>query len=115
MKRIESHLIGIEQGEVALFSEFQDGGSMWTGEGRRERSQAVRFSEAFLAAPAVQLAVSLWDVDTSAPIRAELVAQNVTSEGFEMVFRTWSDTRVARIRVAWTAMGALAHKDDWQL
>ncbi|MFD3189971.1 H-type lectin domain-containing protein [Sedimentitalea sp. HM32M-2] len=88
MKRIETHLIGIEQGEVALFSEFQDGGAMWTGEGRRERSQTVRFSEAFLAAPAVQLAVSLWDVDTSAPIRAELAAQNVTPEGVEIVFRT---------------------------
>jgi hypothetical protein len=29
------------------------------------------------------------------------------------VFRTWADTRVARVRVSWMAIGAAHHADDW--
>jgi len=43
------------------------------------------------------------------------VVQSYTREGFEIVFRTWSDTRIARIRVAWQAIGEVPHEDDWQL
>jgi hypothetical protein len=115
MKRIDSHAVGIEQGDTSLFSDFEDGGEMWIGPGPRERRKAVTFSQPFRAAPAVQVAVSLWDVDTQTAMRAELVAQNVTVAGFDIVFRTWADTRVARIRVSWTAIGAIPHEDDWQL
>ena len=37
------------------------------------------------------------------------------NEGFDIVFRTWNDTQVARIRVAWTAIGELPNEDDWAL
>ncbi len=98
-----------------MFSEFSDGGSMWTGQGPRERRVAVRFSEAFRSAPAVHVGVSLWDVDTSSALRAELFAENVTPVGFDAVFRTWSDTRIARIRIVWTATGEISHADDWHI
>ena len=32
-----------------------------------------------------------------------------------MVFRTWGDTRVARIRADWTAIGAIIDEDNWVL
>ena len=32
-----------------------------------------------------------------------------------MVFRTWGDTRVARMRIAWIAIGALSDEDDWDV
>lgn len=113
MKKFHTHPIGIDQGETVLFSDFVDGGEMWTGDGPRERRSTIRFSEAFRSVPVVQIGVSLWDVDTSSAMRSEIQAENITSLGFDAVFRTWSDTRIARIRVAWTAIGELAHEDDW--
>lgn len=115
MKHLRSHLTGIDQGDVALFSDFETGGEMWTGTGLRERRKAVWFTQAFRKEPVVQLSVSLWDVDTGAPIRAELMAENITPQRFEIVFRTWADTRVARLRVAWMAIGELADDNDWDV
>jgi len=115
MKRISNHLVGIDQGDVVLFSDFEDGGDMWTGTGPRERRQAVRFGAAFRSEPTVQTSISLWDIDTKSPVRVEVTAENVTEQGFEIVFRTWLDTRVARVRVAWMAIGELPNEDDWDL
>ncbi|UWR02071.1 H-type lectin domain-containing protein [Ruegeria conchae] len=115
MKKFLSHPIGIDQGESVLFSDFADGGDMWTGQGARERRTAIRFKEAFRSVPFVQIGVALWDVDTSSALRAEVQAEDITPEGFNAVFRTWSDTRIARIRVSWTAIGEVAHEDDWNI
>lgn len=98
-----------------VFADFENGGAMWTGSGSRERRKVVRFDEAFASPPAVQLAISLWDMDTSAAIRAELVAENITTTGFEIVFRTWADSRIARLRASWTAIGDLPFSDDWDV
>lgn len=115
MKKFETHPIGIDQGEAVLFSDFADGGEMWTGGGPRERRSAIRFSEPFRSEPVVQVCVSLWDVDTASALRAEVQAENITAHGFDAVFRTWSDSRVARIRVTWTATGEIASEDDWDI
>lgn len=115
MKRIRNHLIGVDQGDINLFSDFQDGGEMWTGVGPRERRRKVAFAQPFRAPPSVQTSVSLWDVDTASHMRADVSAENITTESCEIVFRTWGDSRVARIRVAWMAIGELPHEDDWEL
>ena len=77
--------------------------------------QSVTFSEAFRDTPMVQASVSLWDVDAASAVRAEVVPENVTEYGFDIVFRTWADTRVARMRIAWMAIGELPNEDDWEL
>lgn len=115
MKTFRTHPIGIDQGEAVLFSDFADGGEMWTGEGPRERRKPISFSQPFRSVPLVQIGVSLWDVDTSSALRAEVTTENISTERFDAVFRTWSDTRIARIRVAWTAIGEVAHEDDWDI
>lgn len=115
MKRLQNLLVGVEQGDVVLFSDFEDGGEMWTGTGPRERRHAVCFGEAYRDAPVVHTSISLWDVDTNSPVRIEITAENITPQGFDIVFRTWLDTRVARLRVAWMAIGELPHEDDWEL
>ncbi|WP_420584720.1 H-type lectin domain-containing protein [Ruegeria sp.] len=115
MKTFQTHPIGIDQGEAVLFSEFGNGGDMWTGEGPRERRTEIRFKEGFRTPPVVQIGISLWDVDTTSALRAEVQAESITAEGFNAIFRTWSDTRIARIRVAWTAIGEVAHADDWNI
>ena len=115
MKRLRNPRTGIDQGDVMVFAEFEDNGAMWTGSGKRERRKSVQFNEPFAAPPAVQLSMSLWDMDSSVPIRAELVAETITATGFEIVFRTWADSRIARLRASWMAIGELPFEDDWDV
>jgi hypothetical protein len=115
MKRLSHHLIGAAQGSVIMFSDFEDNGPMWTGEGPRESRRAVTFSEAFRAPPMVQVSISMWDTGGDSNQRADLRAEKITAEGFELVFRTWGDSRVARIRADWMALGEVTSEDDWQL
>ncbi|MGR3375751.1 H-type lectin domain-containing protein [Salipiger abyssi] len=115
MKKVQASQVGIDQGNEELFSEFANGGEMWTGSGARERRKAVTFSEAFKAPPAVHAGLSLWDMDQGANVRADIQTDNVTETSFELVFRTWSDTRVARVRMSWIAIGEVRGEDDWEL
>ncbi|SEO78023.1 H-type lectin domain-containing protein [Salinihabitans flavidus] len=115
MKKLQSHLIGVERGDVALFSDFDSDGEMWTGTGPRERRKKLRFSEPFRDVPSVHVTLSLWDMDSGANIRAEVTSEKVTKHGFDLVFRTWADTRVARVRMSWMAIGELPGEDDWEL
>lgn len=115
MKKVRSHLLGIDQGEASVFADFENGGEMWTGTGPRERRTSVIFSEAFKHPPSVQTQISLWDAATEGSIRAEVAAENISTEGCDLVFRTWGDSRFARIRMAWTAIGELPDPEEWEL
>jgi hypothetical protein len=115
MKRITSGSFGIQQGSRVLFSDFADGGVMWTGQGPRESRHVVPFKDAFAEPPSVMVGISMWDIDHRHTSRADITAENVTVEGFHLVFRTWGDTRVARIRADWTAIGAILDEDNWVL
>lgn len=115
MKKLRSHTVGVDSGDVILFSDYEDGGEMWTGRGQRERRRHIKFSEVFQSEPTVQMSLSLWDVDAATVMRADMSAEAITATGFDMVFRTWGDTRVARVRIAWTAIGELSDDDDWDV
>jgi hypothetical protein len=115
MIRMAGNSIGILQGTRVLFSDFASDGVMWTGSGDRESRFHVIFSEAFRTAPAVMVGISLWDMDHRTNMRADLTAENVTEKGFQLVFRTWGDTRIARIRADWTAIGPVRDEDDWDI
>lgn len=115
MKRLRNHLIGIDSGDAIMFSDFEHDGEMWTGDGARMAKVDVQFSEKFRNAPHVQVAPSMWDISSDANTRVDFGAENVTEAGFTIVFRTWGDSRIARMRVAWTAIGEVAHADEWDL
>lgn len=115
MKRITSGTMGIEQGSRVLFSDYADGGVMWTGSGDRESRHVIKFKEAFAEPPVVMVAISMWDTDHKHNARADLSAEKITETGFHLVFRTWGDTRVARVRADWTALGAVRGEDDWDV
>ncbi|MEI6099990.1 MAG: H-type lectin domain-containing protein [Alphaproteobacteria bacterium] len=115
MKRITLGKVGILQGSRMLFSDFEDGGHMWTGQGERESRHHITFSETFAAKPAVMVAIAMWDIDHKTTSRVDITAEKITRSGFHMVFRTWGDTRVARVRADWTAVGALRDDDDWEV
>ncbi|MCZ0961801.1 H-type lectin domain-containing protein [Paracoccus benzoatiresistens] len=113
MRRLSHHAVGVCQGSQLLFSAFEDQGVMWTGEGPRIMRQSVTFPEPFAAPPAVHVTIGMWDIEGRANQRADICAEQVTATGFEIVFRTWGDTKVARIRAEWLAIGAVRHDDDF--
>lgn len=114
MKRFNGP-IGIYQGRTNLFSDFAHDGAMWTGSGPREVRQQQRFGQAFVEPPVVKVGISMWDIDHQTNSRIDISAENVTATGFEIVFRTWSDTRIARIRADWIAIGPVRDEDDWDV
>ena len=115
MKRLTTHSIGIDRGSTILFSDFEDGGKMWTGHGPRDVRKPMLFSEGFKSLPVVMVGITMWDLDQKSNQRSDISAENITLTGFDIVFRTWGDTRVARIRADWTAMGEVSDDDDWEI
>lgn len=115
MKRLRNHLIGIDQGDVILFSDYQDDGEMWTGDGQRHLRTHVAFAETFRKPPAIHLGMSMWDVSNDANSRADISAEDIDTEGFAIAFNTWGDSKIARIRVNWIAIGELRQADEWEL
>ena len=115
MKRVISGQVGVQQGSSILFSDYATGGPMWVGHGARDVRQAVTFATAFRDVPAVMVGISLWDMDHKTNMRADLVAENITETGFHLVFRTWGDTRIARVRADWTAIGPVRDEADWDV
>lgn len=113
LKRFDHFAVGVTQGTLDLFAAFEDGGPMWTGEGKRRERRHVRFDESFVAPPVVHVALSMWDIGANANQRADIRARKVTCDGFEIEFRTWGDTRVARVRASWLAIGPVPHIDDF--
>jgi len=108
-------LVGIDQGEVVLFSDYLDGGEMWTGEGQRIVRRRVLFDDAYASPPLVNVHLSMWDVDSNSNMRADVTADDIGTDGFDIVFATWGDSRWARVRVGWTAIGEAKDEDDWAL
>ena len=115
MKRLNSQSVGVASGNEVLFSDFEDDGAMWSGSGPRMNRTAVKFSEEFASPPSVIASLSMFDVSNGANMRADLQAENITAVGFDLVFRTWEDTQIARIRVAWQAVGELPNEDTWDI
>ncbi len=115
MQKLNGGRIGIDQGRELLFSDFEDGGEMWTGKGPRSKRIDVRFSEPFSRPPSVHVAMNMLDLDSETNPRADLSAENITEHGFTLVFQTWADTRVARVRADWLAIGELPDDDLWDV
>ena len=115
MKKIRNNLVGIDQGSHVLFEDYDVGGEMWTGEGSRERRQRIHFDHPFAELPMVHVSLTLWDMDSAHNVRADLSAEDISKTGFDAVFRTWLDTRVARVRISWIAMGPVSNDDDWDV
>ena len=115
MLRFSSHEIGILSGEALLVSDFDNNGPMWNEDGDRIARHYVAFSERFIAPPVVHLGISMWDADTGSNLRGDLRVEDITLNGFHIVFQTWSDTRIARMRVSWMAIGAVPDEQDFIL
>lgn len=115
MKRLKTHLTAIDQGSEVMFSDFEDNGPMWVEPGPREARLSIRFDEPFASAPVVHVSLSMWDTAGEVNQRADLRAEAVTETGFDLVFRTWGDSKVARVRGDWMAIGEVHDDEEWNL
>lgn len=115
MRHLKSNVTGIDQGSLILFSDFEEGGEMWAGEGPREIRKEIKFSESFRSIPAVHISLSMWDMDQKTNFRADIAAKDIGTSAFTILFQTWGDTRVARVRADWMAIGELSDTDDWNV
>lgn len=116
MRKIFAHVIGVDQGDLVLFNDYVNDGDMWAGSGEREYRREVKFSEEFSEEPVVNVWLSLWDFSNSANARADVRAEDIKTDRFTIVFNTWSDTQIARVRVAWQAIGpATSDEEMWDV
>lgn len=113
MKRISEAAVGVQTGSVVLFSAFENDGEMWTGSGARRATYHVSFDEPFDDTPAVHISLSMWDTEGSTNQRLDVQATEINPQGFVIEFRTWGDSRVARVRASWMAIGSVAYQDEW--
>jgi hypothetical protein len=89
-----------------LFNHVDSNLPMWAETGDRSVRLTVTFDKPFGETPALTLGVIGLDCDHSTNLRYGLSAEKVFREGFEVVFVTWGDTRIARASVSWQAIGS---------
>ncbi len=97
--------LAIDNGVAQVFDHIENSGPMWAGRGKRWARVVVAFGETFNKPPTVQLSIAMIDADSNRNLRLELFAEDVTETGFTAVAHTWSDTRIGRLQVNWTAIG----------
>ncbi|MEM1159673.1 MAG: H-type lectin domain-containing protein [Pseudomonadota bacterium] len=114
MNTVSQFSFAIDSGVARIFDHIEDSGPMWAGSGKRWSRQVVTFSDGFAQPPTVQLSIAMIDADSARNLRLELLVEDVTTQGFTAVAHTWSDTRIGRLQVNWTALG---NKNDaaWQV
>lgn len=108
-------IMAAANGTLVLFSDFETGGSMWTGHGPREARRRIDFDRPFMAPPLVHLGMGMLDISNASNLRLQLTAEEVDERGCTISFRTWGDTRIARASVSWIAVGMIHDPDLWEL
>lgn len=106
MNNVNPLTLAIGGGVVKVFDHIENNGPMWAGSGKRWARAVVEFTEPFSSPPTVQLSISVIDADCSRNLRLDLHAEDVSETGFTAVSHTWSDTRIGRLQVNWTAIGS---------
>ena len=112
MRRISSSYVGVLQGHAPLFDHFLTPTPMWEKTGPRKAQVAVTFDQPFVDPPAVTVTISMIDKGNETQLRLALDAKDITETGFIAEARTWGDTRIARLSLDWTAIGAVTDPDE---
>ncbi|MEM9062836.1 MAG: H-type lectin domain-containing protein [Pseudomonadota bacterium] len=106
MNSVNPLTLAIAGGVTKIFDHIENKGPMWAGSGKRWAREVVAFSEPFSHPPTVQLSISVIDADSGRNLRLDLHTEDVTCDSFTAVAHTWSDTRIGRLQVNWTAIGS---------
>ena len=95
----------ILSGDEEIFDHVSEPGPMWDEDGNRNIKVRVEFSNRFASAPVVNAGFSLLDVSKDNNLRVWLRLLNIDASGFDALVLSWDDTRLAKVRVAWIAIG----------
>ena len=91
---------------IACLGQESEGWNLATGGGVREFSWPIPFELPFGTPPVVQVALSGFDLDQRDSARISVAPTNLTAEGFDLVVRTWEDSRVYGVEASWIAIGS---------
>lgn len=100
----------ITTGEGEVFNHVDTNDYMWAGEGDRVVRQTIVFDLPFASLPMVTVGITGVDSSRAQNQRFHISAENVTCFGFDLVFITWDDTKIARACASWTATGSQKRK-----
>lgn len=93
------------QGVAELVSFDEGQGPLWTEAGERSIKRFIAFDLPFSGTPVVHASLSLFDFHCESNQRLDLRVTAVDEHGFVVELKTWGDTRLARVNVAWMAVG----------
>lgn len=88
-----------------LFNHVDAGEYMWAGDGPRQVRVDFSFAQPFAAAPVVTTALTGIDSSQSENLRFNIRCEDISAQGFSLLFDTWDNTHIARAGVSWTAHG----------
>ena len=108
LQQTTSPLVGMQiiTSEGEMFNHVDENQPMWSGDGDREVDVEVVFAAPFQKPPHVTVGLSGIDASSGQNLRFNLLARDITREGFTLRFVTWSDTKIARASANWSAIGA---------
>lgn len=96
---------GVQSGSTEIFNHVDENKPMWSGDGDREVRLTIPFDAPFSEPPHVMIGLSGIDSSHAQNLRINLLTTDVTQESFTVICTTWSDTKIARASVTWTALG----------
>lgn len=103
-----SPLVGMQiiTGAGEIFNHVDNNEPMWAGEGDRAVRIPVAFAAPFQKPPHITVGISGIDASRAQNLRFNILAEEVTREGFMLCFVTWDDTKIARASASWSAIGS---------
>lgn len=94
-------------GKMKLEDGWKNGeeqGFMGTESGVRDSRVYIKFNIKFEKIPHVHVGLSYLDTGNEANTRIKVYAENISKEGFELVFGTWADSIVWGAEANWMAI-----------
>jgi hypothetical protein len=101
-----ANVLSIQTGEK--YNGYVENNPDWRlhiGVGERAYTTAVQFDSPFRVPPKVSVALSGQDVDATKNNRIQVMARDITVDGFNLVYYTWADSIEYSIWTTWTAIG----------
>jgi len=81
------------------------GNPLSAGQNQTRGVNRVNFTQPFTTAPSVHVGIVGIDLYCGANQRLKVFAQNITAQGFDLMFYTWADTLVWAVEASWLAIG----------
>ena len=75
-------------------------------EDKRVFKSAVLFNQAFRSGPVVHVGLAGLDVSNHDSARLKVRAENISTQGFDVVIETWLNSKVWSVDVSWLAVGS---------